>query len=309
VGIGRSLILAAAGNKFLNHQASNRAFVKRAVRAFMPGEAPEDALDAAVALGKKRRGTVFTKLGENLTRLDEAEAVRDHYLSFFEQIQARGIVGHVSVKPTQLGLDLSQAQCAEHLDTLGAKAMATGSYLWIDMEDSSYVDRTLDLYENLKRKHERSGLAMQSYLHRTPADVARLLPLKPIIRLVKGAYAEPASVAYPVKADTDQAYFDISATMLKAAATGDCLPILGTHDTALIARIVEQADALGVKKGQYEIHMLYGIREAEQNRLVADGHTVKTLISYGSSWYKWYMRRLAERPANVWFVVRSMFPA
>lgn len=309
MGIGRSLILAAAGNKFLNHQASNRAFVKRAVRAFMPGEAPEDALNAAEALGKQGRGTVFTKLGENLTRPDEADAVRDHYLAFFDQIKARGIVGHVSVKPTQLGLDLSQSKCAEHLDVLGAKAMSTGSYLWIDMEDSSYVDRTLELYEGLKRKHERSGLAIQAYLRRTPADVERLLPLKPIIRLVKGAYAEPASVAFPVKADTDAAFFNVSSTMLAAAASGGCLPILGTHDAALIARIVARANELGVKKGQYEIHILYGIRDAEQRKLVAEGHTVKTLISYGNSWYKWYMRRLAERPANVWFVVRSMFPA
>ena len=309
MGIGRSLILAAAGNKFLNHQASNRAFVKRAVRAFMPGEAPEDALNAAVELGRQGRGTLFTKLGENLTRPDEAEAVRDHYLTFFDQIKERGIVGHVSVKPTQLGLDLSQTRCAEHLDVLGAKAMATGSFLWIDMEDSSYVDRTLELYEGLKRKHERSGLAMQAYLRRTPADVQRLLPLKPTIRLVKGAYAEPAAVAYPIKADTDQAFYDVSVMMLKSAATGDCLPIFGTHDTALIARIVTQAKQLHVKPGQYEVHMLYGIRENEQRQLVAQGETVKTLISYGSAWYKWYMRRLAERPANVWFVVRSMFPA
>ena len=309
MGIGRTLILAAAGNKFLNHQASNRAFVKRAVRAFMPGEAPEDALNAAEQLGLQGRGTVFTKLGENLTRPEEADAVRDHYLNFFDQIKARGITGHVSVKPTQLGLDLSMSRCAEHLDVLGTKAMATGSYLWIDMEDSSYVDRTLELYEGLRRKHERSGLAIQAYLRRTPADIQRLLPLKPIIRLVKGAYAEPAAVAFPVKADTDAAFFELSVTMLKDATTGDCLPIFGTHDMGLIARIVQRAKELNVKDGQYEIHMLYGIRDGEQKQLVAEGHTVKTLISYGSSWYKWYMRRLAERPANVWFVVRSMFPA
>lgn len=309
MSLGRSLILAAAGNKFLNHQASNRAFVKRAVRAFMPGEQPEDALNAAQELGRQGRGTIFTKLGENLTRPDEAEAVRDHYLAFFDQIQARGINGHVSVKPTQLGLDLSQAKCGDHLNALGAKAMATGSYLWIDMEDSTYVDRTLELYEALKAKHERSGLAMQAYLRRTPADLQRLLPLKPIVRLVKGAYAEPPSVAFPVKADTDKAFYDISVTMLKAAATGDCLPILGTHDTGLVARLVAQARLHGVKPGQYEVHMLYGIRDSEQRLLVSQGETVKTLISYGSSWYKWYMRRLAERPANVWFVVRSMFPA
>lgn len=309
MGIGRSMLLAAAKSPFLNHQATNRAFVKRAVRAFMPGEAPEDALRAAELLGREGRGTVFTKLGENLTRLDEAEAVRDHYLNFFDQIKARKIMGHVSVKPTQLGLDLSQTKCAEHLDVLGTKAMDTGTYLWIDMEDSSYVDRTLELYEDLKRKHANSGLAMQAYLRRTPNDVARLMPLKPVIRLVKGAYAEPAAVAFPQKSDTDAAFYDISVGMLKYAARNECLPIFGTHDIPLLGRLIKRAEELKAKDGQYEIHMLYGIRESDQRRLNDEGREVKTLISYGSSWFKWYMRRLAERPANAWFVVRSMLPS
>lgn len=309
MSIGRSMLLAAAKSPFLNHQATNRAFVKRAVRAFMPGETPEDALRAAEILGREGRGTVFTKLGENLTRLDEADAVRDHYLSFFDQIKARGIVGHVSVKPTQLGLDQSQTKCSEHLDVLGRKAMETGTYLWIDMEDSSYVDRTLELYEELKRKHPKSGLAMQAYLRRTPNDLARLMPLKPVVRLVKGAYAEPASVAFPQKRDTDAAFFDIASGMLKHAATDDCLPILGTHDIPLLARLAARAREVKATDAQYEIHMLYGIRETDQRRLQSEGRTVKTLISYGSAWYKWYMRRLAERPANAWFVVRSMLPS
>jgi len=260
-------------------------------------------------LGREGRGTVFTKLGENLTRLDEAEAVRDHYLNFFDQIKARGIVGHVSVKPTQLGLDLSQTRCAEHLSVLGAKAMETGTYLWIDMEDSSYVDRTLELYEELKRNHANSGLALQAYLRRTPNDIERLMPLKPIIRLVKGAYAEPAAVAFPNKGDTDAAFYSLSVGMLEDAARGECLPIFGTHDIPLLARLTRRAAELKAADGQYEIHMLYGIRDSDQRRLQAEGRVVKTLISYGSSWYKWYMRRLAERPANAWFVVRSMLPS
>ena len=308
MGIGRSILLAAAKSPFLNRQATNRAFVKRAVRAFMPGEAPEDALAAAQAIGRDGRGAVFTKLGENITRLDDAIVVRDHYLDFFDQIKARGINGHVSVKPTQLGLDLSPDACAAHLDLLGAKAMATGTYLWIDMEDSSHVDRTLALYEGVKRKHASTGLAIQAYLRRTPADIVRLMAVKPVIRLVKGAYAEPADVAFPVKRDTDTAFYDVALTLLQHAAKGNCLPIFGTHDTALLDRIIGKAGELGVADGQYELHMLYGIRDSDQRRLRAEGHVVKTLISYGSAWYKWYMRRLAERPANVWFVLRSMLP-
>jgi proline dehydrogenase len=308
MGIGRNILLAMSKSAFLNDQALNRAFVKRAVKKFMPGEAPEDALAAAEVLGKGGRGTVFTKLGENLTRLDEADAVRDHYLRFYDMVKARGIDGHVSVKPTQLGLDLSQDACAAHLDVLAAKAAECGSILWIDMEDSSYVDRTLALYEGVKRRFPNCGLAIQAYLFRTPADVQRLMAVNPIIRLVKGAYAEPANVAFPVKADTDRAYFDVAVTMLESAAKGQCLPIFGTHDIALVDRIVARAKEIGVPDGKYEIHMLYGIRDADQARLTKEGRTVKTLISYGSSWYKWYMRRLAERPANVWFVVRSMLP-
>lgn len=309
MGLGRSMLLAAAKSPFLNQQATNRAFVRRAVRAFMPGEAPEDALRAAEVLGREGRGAVFTKLGENLTRLREAEEVRDHYLNFFDQIKRRGINGHVSVKPTQLGLDLSLAKCADHLDTLGAKASETGTYLWIDMEDSSYVDRTIELYEEVKQKHANSGLAIQAYLRRTPNDIARLMAVKPVIRLVKGAYAEPAAVAYPQKSDTDAAFYDISVGMLQHAARGECLPIFGTHDIPLLARLTQRAKELKAADGQYEIHMLYGIRDSDQRRLQSEGRTVKTLISYGKSWYKWYMRRLAERPANAWFVVRSMLPS
>ena len=308
MSIGRSIFLAASKSKFLDHQATNRTFVKRAVKKFMPGELPEDALAAAAVLSQEGRGAILTKLGENLTQLSEAEAVRDHYLGMFDEIRTRGLPAHVSVKPTQLGLDLSDNQCADHLDVLGAKAMATGSTLWIDMEDSSYVDRTLALYRATKQKHERTGIALQAYLRRSPADLERLMELKPIIRLVKGAYAEPAHIAFPVKRDTDIAFFDLSVRMLEAAARGQCLPIFGTHDIGLLDRLVHRARELSVTDGNFEIHMLYGIRDAEQRRLRAEGRVVKTLISYGSAWYKWYMRRLAERPANVWFVVRSMLP-
>lgn len=284
-----------------------RPFARKAVKKFMPGEELRDAVDASTALATDRLGTVLTKLGENLTAQSEADAVRDHYLEVFDQVAARKLDSHVSVKPTQLGLDFSQSRCAEHLETLAQKAEATGVYFWLDMEDSSYVDRTLELYRGLRARHTRVGLAMQAYLRRTPQDLAALLPLKPTVRLVKGAYAEPAHVAFPVKRDTDLAYYDLSVELLTAAARGHALPIFGTHDMGLVERIAGKAAILGVADSGYEIHMLYGIRMAEQRALAAQGRTVKTLISYGSSWFPWYMRRLAERPANVWFVVRSAF--
>jgi proline dehydrogenase len=307
VSLARSILLAAARNQTLNDFALHSSFVKRATRKFMPGEKPEDALEAGAAIAASGRGLIFTQLGEAITSSSAALAVRDHYLGFFDQVRAMSLPAHVSVKPTQLGLDLSFAECERNLQTLAAKAEQTGSALWLDMEDSSYVDRTLDLYEALKKNHPSTGIALQAYLLRTPDDLSRLMPLAPVVRLVKGAYQEPATIAFEKKSDTDRAYFELASTMLDAVGTGGCTPIFGTHDLSLIDRIAERAAATGVAKGSYEIHMLYGIRDAAQTRLVADGHTVKTLISYGAAWYRWYVRRLAERPANVWFVVRSMF--
>ncbi len=306
MSLGRSILLAAAKSQALNDFALRSRVVKRATKAFMPGERPEDALDAGAQLAKDGRTLLYTKLGEAITSIAEADAVRDHYLWFFDQLKARGLAAQVSIKPTQLGLDQSEAKCREHCLALAAKAESVGSALWIDMEDSTYVDRTLALYEAVKARHARTGLALQAYLFRTPKDLERLRPLKPVIRLVKGAYAEPANVAFPKKADTDAAYEAISRTMLDWAKAGECTPILGTHDIALIDRLVAYAQAIGLAKGKYEIHMLYGIREKEQQRYRRDGHGVATLISYGSAWFRWYMRRLAERPANVLFVAKSI---
>jgi proline dehydrogenase len=307
VAFGRSILLAASRSRSLNDFALQSKFVKRATRTFMPGEHADDALEAGAAIAASGRGLIFTQLGEAITSAGAAVAVRDHYLRFFDQILARKLPAQVSVKPTQLGLDLSLPECERHLLALAAKAEEAGSALWLDMEDSSYVDRTLDLYTALKRTHSSTGIALQAYLHRTPEDLARLIPLNPVIRLVKGAYDEPKEVAFEKKSDTDRAYYELASRMLDGARHGVCVPIFGTHDLALIARIVERAATSGVGKDKYQIHMLYGIRDSAQRRLVAEGHIVKTLVSYGAAWYRWYMRRLAERPANVLFVVKSLF--
>lgn len=307
MSLARNLLLRASRSKWLAHQASHRAFAQRAVRRFMPGEEVEDALDASAALKAAGFGAVLTQLGENLASLSEADAVRDHYLALFDQIRARALPIHVSVKPTQLGLDHSPDACFEHLVVLATKAEVTGTWLWLDMEDSSYVDRTLDLYRRLKARHQKVGVCLQAYLRRTPADVSALLPLKPAIRLVKGAYAEPPQVAYESKRETDLAYYDLAVTLLGAAAGQGVFAVLGTHDMGLIDRLGTRAGELSVPDGAWEIHMLYGIRSADQRALLARGRGVRVLISYGRSWFPWYMRRLAERPANVWFVVKSLF--
>ena len=310
MSIARNALLRMSKSRWLADRVMTRPFARRAVKKFMPGEELADALAAAAALAPPpaHLGAILTKLGENLASPGEADAVRAHYLDVLDRIAERDLDAHISVKPTQLGLDFSLDHCGQHMEALARKAEATGSIFWIDMEDSSYVDRTLDLYRRLKAVQPKVGIALQAYLRRTPQDLKSLLPLNPIVRLVKGAYAEPAHVAFPAKRDTDFAYYELASQLLDAAAAGRALPIFGTHDLTLVDRIVAKAQALGVGDGGYEIHMLYGIRMDAQRRLAAAGRKVKCLISYGSAWFPWYMRRLAERPANVWFVMKSMLP-
>lgn len=307
MSLARTALLRASKSQWLATQMTQRAFARRAVKRFMPGERLSDALDAAQQLASSRIGTIITRLGETLTGERDTDEVRTHYLEALGEVARRGLPTQVSIKPTQLGLDDSVEACVRQVSPIAAAANARGQMLWIDMEDSSYVDRTLDLYEQLKAQHEQVGLCLQSYLFRTPKDLERLLPIRPAIRLVKGAYAEPAEVAFPAKKDTDAQFVSLAERLLEAARSGDAFPVFGTHDMTIVRHLVDRATATGVAAGAFEVHMLYGIRAAEQRALASQGHAVRCLISYGSNWFPWYMRRLAERPANVWFVVRSAF--
>jgi len=212
----------------------------------------------------------------------------------------------LSVKLTHLGLDVDRDACEQAVRALAARATRAGSVLWIDMEDSHYTDATLELFCRVRADHADVGLCLQAYLRRTSRDLEPLLALAPPIRLVKGAYAEEPAVAFPRKRDTDAAYLALAVQLLEQAAHGAARPVFGTHDMRLVGRIREQAAALGVPPGGYEFHLLYGIRAAEQRALAAQGEKVRVLISYGSAWFAWYMRRLAERPANVWFVIKNL---
>ncbi len=282
--------------------------MRKAVGRFMPGEEIADALGAAVDLQVLGIGTIYTKLGEAITDPAGAQAVATHYLRLLEQLKAAEIDGELSVKPTQLGLDIDEDLCFGHLRHLAAAAEAQGSYLWIDMEDSSYVDRTLDLYQRLRASHGNTGICLQAYLRRTAKDIERLLPLGPAIRLVKGAYDEPKDVAFKSKKEVDANYLGLAVTMLRESRTRSMRVGLGTHDVDLIEQIAVHAAAAGVSKDAFEVQMLYGIRAKEQRRLARSGYRVQTLIAYGDAWYRWYMRRLAERPANVVFAMRQMLP-
>src|SRR6267142_1286519 len=184
------------------------------------------------------------------------------------------------------------------------------SIVWVDMEASNYVDATLDLYRRALTAHPNVGVCLQAYLHRTKDDLAKLLPLRPSIRLVKGAYNEPPEIAFPRKLDVDENYFVLGKEMLRAKKENRCgRAAFGTHDVALIRRLSEFASAEGFSKADFEVQMLYGIQRAEQERLANEGCTSMVLVAYGSYWYPWFVRRLAERPANLWFMVRNVFAA
>ncbi|HWP38091.1 MAG TPA: proline dehydrogenase family protein [Gemmatimonadales bacterium] len=302
----RSVLLAASENQWLAHQVRNRAFARRAVRRFMPGEDLDSATQAARKLAETNISTVLTQLGEHVNDRAEAEAVSRHYLEVMDRIQRERLPAHISVKPTHLGLNLGKDVCQAQLDRLVAHAAQGGHFVWVDMENSEYVDATLELYRNARGKHANVGLCLQSYLYRTPEDLESLLPLRPTIRLVKGAYKESATVAFPRKSDVDDRFFTLAMRLLDARDQQERAPGIATHDINLIDRILAAAAGRKIASDAFEIQMLYGIRTADQYRYAAAGKKVRVLISYGSAWFPWYMRRLAERPANLWFVVRSL---
>ena len=303
----RSLLLAASQNRWLREHATHYSFVRGTVSRFMPGESLDDALGAAETLRNKKIGTVFTHLGENIKDRDEAQEVADHYIVVLERIKEKDLHAEISIKLTQLGLDLSPDLCFEHLNAIVERAHRD-SIVWVDMEASNYVDATLDVYRRALAAHPNVGICLQAYLHRTKEDLTKLLSLRPSVRLVKGAYNEPPEIALARKQDVDDNYFELGKLTLLAKKENRCVrAAFGTHDVALIQRLAGFANAEGFAKRDFEVQMLYGIQRAEQERIASEGCTSIVLVAYGSYWYPWFVRRLAERPANLWFMVRNVF--
>jgi len=304
----RRLLLAGSTNAWLRERATKAAFVRKSVSRFMPGERAEDALRAAGELRPLGITTILTRLGENVTNAGETEEVTQHYLDVFDRVAAAGLDAHVSVKPTQLGLDLDRGLCERNLDRLMARAEERDNFLWIDMESSPYVDPTLDLFRRTRKLSPRIGVAIQAYLHRTEKDVESLVPLGSAIRMVKGAYLEPPDVAFPKKSDVDENFYRLCVRLLAPdARTPGSLLHVATHDGALADRLSAYIAEHDVPASAFEFAMLYGIQRQQQLRLARAGQRLRVLISYGEYWFPWYMRRLAERPANVLFVARNMF--
>jgi proline dehydrogenase len=305
-GMMRGALLWASRNNGLRERAARYKFVRRSVSRFMPGEQIQDALAAARSLEDQGLGTVLTHLGENVSTEAEAESVTRHYIEALAQVRAAGLRSELSVKLTHLGLDLGHELCRSKVEKI-LQAAGNDSFVWIDMESSSYVDATLDVYRNLRRTYSNAGVCLQAYLYRTADDLASLLPMGPGIRLVKGAYLEPAKVAYPRKEDVDENYFALASRLLsKEARSAGLRAVIATHDLKLIHRVESLARSENLTGDDFQFQMLYGIQRAEQLRLAREGWRSGVLISYGTFWFPWYMRRLAERPANIGFVIRNM---
>jgi proline dehydrogenase len=308
MSVMRTVLLKGSQSVWLRERAMRWPFVRRAVRRFMPGEELDDALEAARTLAGEGAATILTHLGENLSRLEEASDVTRHYIDLLDRVSRLGLDTQLSVKLTQLGLDQSLDACVSNMRGLAGHAAERRNMVWIDMEGSPYTDVTLEVFRALHRDHANVGVCLQSYLRRTPADLESLLPLGPAIRLVKGAYNEPPDIAFPRKRDVDEQYYALARRLMSEAGqrTGTFLGI-GTHDGTLIRRLERALAETGLAKDRFEFEMLYGIRRGEQQRLVREGYRLRVLISYGRFWFPWYMRRLAERPANLAFVARSVF--
>jgi proline dehydrogenase len=299
--------LKASQSQWLREHAPRYGFMRRTVTRFMPGETVEDALAAARTLASNGIGSVLTHLGENITDRAEAQEVTNHYLNVLDRIRAANLPAEVSVKLTQLGLDLDAEFCHSNLVALIEHTPAEKT-LWIDIEQSPYVDATLELYRRARKAYANVGVCVQAYLYRTEKDLDSLISIGGAVRLVKGAYNEPPEVAFPQKKDVDENYFHLAQRLLSPEARKTRVrAAMATHDSVLIKKIAQWSAAQGIPKTQLEFQMLYGIQRSEQLRLVRDGYRCNVLISYGSFWFPWFMRRLAERPANVLFLARNFF--
>lgn len=270
---------------------------------FIAGSNLEEALSVCRELNSEGISVTLDVLGESISSMEEAAAARDAYLRTLAAIHDKGIQGNVSLKLTQFGLDLSLDGCRANVGQLVERAAGWNGFVRVDMESHEYVDRTLDLVFDLHKRFGAVGTVIQSYLYRSKADIEKLNSLGIRVRLVKGAYLEPASVAFPKKAQVDTSFVELMQLLLDKGT----YPAIATHDEKMIAATKAFAETRKISRDAFEFQMLYGIRKDLQRQLAKDGYRVRVYVPYGEAWYPYYMRRLAERPANVLFILRNMF--
>ncbi len=304
----RSMLLWLSRNKRVRQLMSSWGVARRAARRFVAGETIDDALAAIRELNAQGITATLDHLGENVETREDAARATDDYLKVLDAIGQAGLTSHVSVKLTALGLDLGDELCRENVAKILAKAKAIGTRVRIDMESTEYTDRTLAIYRSLRAEYDNVGIVIQSYLYRSEADIAALCEEGAHVRLCKGAYKEPPTLAFPKKADVDASYVRLMKMLLSAPARAKgTRAALATHDPKMIDATRRFAEEEMIPRDEFEFQMLHGIRRDLQQQLVADGYAVRVYVPYGTEWYPYFMRRLAERPANVWFIVSNFF--
>src|SRR5579872_584945 len=279
------------------------AVARRLAARFVAGDTLADALEAGRRINREGIALTLDHLGENVTSLAEAETSRDVYLRALGEMADEKIDGNVSIKLTQFGIDISEDACARNVEQLVRRAKELNSFVRVDMESSEYTERTLKLVTDLHAQHGTVGTVIQAYLHRSEKDIEMLCQRGIRVRLCKGAYLEPPEVAYQAKADVDRNFVRLMTVLL---AAGPC-PAIATHDEKIIDETKSFARSRNIARETFEFQMLYGIRRDLQRRLVVEGYRLRLYVPFGKAWYPYFMRRLAERPANLAFLARNLF--
>ncbi len=303
----RNILLWCSENNWMRENVPSYYFIKKAVKRFIPGEKVEDAFAESVKFNEFKIGNVFTYLGENITNLNEAAEVTNHYISVLHKINETELSVEISLKLTQIGFDFSLSETLTNFKKIIQTAKELNIVVWIDMEQSSYVERTIDFYNIIQKEYDNIGLCLQAYLLRTKDDLEKLFEGSPFIRLVKGAYKETKDIAFEKKSQVDENYFELAKILINAVKRKNIRAAFATHDQKLIGKIEYYAKVQNIERSEIEFQMLYGIKPSEQIRLAGENYKLLVLISYGDAWYPWYVRRLAERPANVGFVLKHLF--
>ena len=299
----RNFLLFLSRRRRLRRLLENSSAARRLVRRFVAGETLDDAIVVAKKLCGDGIRATLDRLGENVSTAAEADASLDAVLATLDRIQSEQLAATVSIKLTQFGLDLSEPECRRRVARLAEAALAIGSGVEIDMESHGYVDRTLSIVRDLHSRFGNIRAVIQAYLYRSEADIEQLCRERIPIRLCKGAYLEPAEVAFPKKADVDDNYVRLMRRLLEAGID----PALATHDPRILREAEQEIKSRGAGADQrVEFQMLYGVRRDLQQDLVKKGYRLRLYVPYGAAWYPYFMRRLAERPANVMFLIRSL---
>ena len=301
----RTLLLYLSENKRLAPFIMRNSMSRRMAQRFVAGETLDDAVKAARQLNRTKISASLDMLGENVA--DEAGARRaaENYLRMFDRIAVEKLEANVSLKLTQLGLDLSEGLCQELVESIAGRAMSYGNFLRIDMEGSAHTQHTLDITKRVRVKFAGVGTVIQAYLFRSEQDIQDLIRIGCRVRLCKGAYKEPPEIAFPRKQDVDANFLKLMKLLLSSGIYHG----IATHDPAMIQATKDFAREKNIALDQFEFQMLYGIRTDLQRRLVREGYRLRVYIPFGTEWFPYFMRRLAERPANLLFFIRNFFSA